>query len=77
LNEFISLTELGIGCILVRHAEIICIEPTSYCFSKIELSTGSTKIVEEPPLGIINKIKATVELEKETSNSENNTHRKV
>ena len=65
MTEFISLTELGVGCILVRHTEIISMEPTSYCFSRIELSTGTTRIVEESPIEIVNKIKLALKLEKE------------
>ena len=75
--EFISLTELGIGCILVRHAEIVVIEPTSYCFSKIILSNSYSKIVEESPICVLDKIKLAVELEaalveQETNASQNN-----
>ena len=61
--EFISLTEVGVGCILVRHAEIFLIEPTPYCFSKIQISTGTHKIVEESPICVLNKIKLAIELD--------------
>ena len=60
--DFISLTELGVGCILVRYAEIFLIEPTPYCFSRIQISTGTIKIVEESPICVLNKIKLAQEL---------------
>lgn len=63
--DFIVLTEPGIGRILVRHSEITLIEPTAYCYSRIELSTGVRKIVEESPIAVIAKIKLATELDAE------------
>lgn len=63
--DFIVLTEPGIGRILIRHSEIILIEPTAYCFSRIELSNGVRKIVEESPICVIAKIKLATESDTE------------
>lgn len=51
--DFITLTEPGAGRFLVRHAEILMIEPTAYCYSRIQISTGTHKIVEESPLRVL------------------------
>jgi hypothetical protein len=75
--EFIRLTELGVGCILVRYAEIFSIEPTAYCFSRIQISTGTIKIVEEDPVCILNKIKLAQELTDAIDAHEERTAQKV
>lgn len=69
--DFIVLTEPGVGRILVRHSEIVLIEPTAYCFSRIELSTGVRRIVEESPICVINKIKLASELDAESEAEQN------
>lgn len=61
--DFISLTEPGVGPVLIRHSEIVLIEPTAYCYSRIQLSTGTILIVEESHICVINKIKLELELE--------------
>lgn len=72
--DFITLTEPGIGLILVRHTEILLIEPTAYCFSRIGLITGITKIVEESPICVINKIKLAQEIEATMTELESLVH---
>lgn len=56
--EFISLTKLGVGPVLVRHGDIILMEPTPAGCTRIDLSYGDHIIVEEGPLCVLKKIKA-------------------
>jgi hypothetical protein len=50
LEEFIVLTQAGVGPLMVRHIEITAVEPTFCGYSKIYLSNGNTFIVVEDPL---------------------------
>lgn len=54
--DFISLCKLGVGQILLRHSEIIEMEPTPCNFTKISLSSGEHLIVEEGPIQILKLI---------------------
>jgi hypothetical protein len=56
--EFISLCKLGVGPILVRYGDIILLEPTPRCFTRIDLSYGDHIIVEEDIFCVMRKIYA-------------------
>ena len=71
--EFITLTEPGIGHVIVRHAEIVLIEPTAYCYSRIHISTGILKIVEESPLNILARIHLAEKLTEPADSEKNHT----
>jgi hypothetical protein len=60
--EYITLTELGVGSIFVKYSDIISIELTGPCASRITLSNGYTKIVAEEPCEIVRIITRTKKL---------------
>lgn len=61
--DFISLQKLGVGCVLVRHSEIVEMDPTALGYTCITLSTGDKLIVEQGPLDILKLIKNLEELD--------------
>ena len=54
--EYITLNELGVGTIFVKYTEVISIELTGACASRITLSNGFIKIIAEDPCEIVRKI---------------------
>lgn len=70
--DFIQLHKLGVGCVLVRHSEIVEMEPTHQEFTCILLSTGERIIVEEGPIKILSLIKALENLQSQLEASETN-----
>lgn len=55
--EFITLTKLGVGSVLVRYSDIITMELTPLCYTRIEFGYGEHLIVEEEPYCILKIIK--------------------
>lgn len=51
--DFISLCKLGVGTVLVRHADIITMELTPCGYTRIEFGYGEHLIVEEGPVKIL------------------------
>jgi hypothetical protein len=51
--EYITLNELGVGPIFVKYTEIISIELTGPCASRVTLSNGYIKIIAEDPCEIV------------------------
>jgi len=75
--DFVSLHKVGVGCVLVRHSEIVELEPTHHEFTRIELSTGNYLIVEQGPIEILNLIDnldRLKQLEEDNKNSSNTTY---
>lgn len=66
--DFISLCKLGVGSILIRHSEIIGMEPTPLGFTNLTLSTGEHLIVEEGPIQILKLIKNLEDLTEKLDN---------
>lgn len=64
--DFISLHKLGVGCVLVRHSEIVEMDPTTEGYTNILLSTGDKLIVEEGPIDILKIIKNLEDLKEQT-----------
>jgi hypothetical protein len=60
--DFITLYEIGVGSLAVRHSEITTIELTAECASRITLSNGYSKVVQENPTRILFLINAAQEL---------------
>lgn len=60
--EFISLCKVGVGAVIVRHSDIVTMELTPLCYTRIEFGYGEHLIVEETPIQILNKIRAAQEL---------------
>lgn len=56
--DFITLTQAGVGPIVVRYGEIITMETTPVNCTRIELSYNESLIVEEPIFVVIERIKA-------------------
>lgn len=56
--EFIGLCKLGVGPVLVRHGDIILMEPTPTGFTRLDLSYGDHIIVEEDIICVLQKIKS-------------------
>lgn len=54
--DFITLCKLGVGSVLIRHSEIIAMEPTPCDYTRISLSNGEHLIVEEGPIKILRLI---------------------
>lgn len=54
--DFISLHKLGVGQVLVRHSEIVKLEPTFEDYTCVYISTGERFIVEEGPIKILKLI---------------------
>lgn len=54
--EFIWLTKLGVGPVAVRYSDIITMELTPLCYTRIEFGYGEHLIVEELPAWIFNQI---------------------
>jgi len=54
--DFITLSKLGVGRVLVRYSDIILIEPTHQEYSRLDLSFGDHIIVEEGPIDILRLI---------------------
>ena len=54
--EFIWLTKLGVGPVAVRYSDIITMELTTLCYTRIEFGYGEHLIVEELPSWILNQI---------------------
>ncbi len=70
--EFILLCKLGVGPILVRHGDIILLESTPMCFTRLNLSDGNHIIVDEDIFCVSKKIKSAqllVNLAEQKSNS--------
>jgi hypothetical protein len=67
--EFICLSKLGVGSVLVRHTDIITMELTPMGFTRIEFGYGEHLIVEETPIQILNKIRAAQELSEQSVES--------
>lgn len=65
LCDYITLYEIGVGPLVVKHTEITTIEITADCASRITLSNGYSKIVQESPVRILFLINAAQELCKE------------
>lgn len=55
--EFITLTKLGVGPVLVRYSDIITMELTPLGFNRIEFGYGEHLIVEEEPFSVLKIIK--------------------
>lgn len=72
-TEFISLCKLGVGTVLIRHSEIISLEPTALGYTKITISTGEHLIVEDGPLKILQIINNLENLKEQTENLSNNS----
>ena len=51
--DFIPLCKLGVGTVLVRHADIITMELTPLGYTRIEFGYGEHLIVEEGPVKIL------------------------
>jgi len=68
--DFIPLTKLGVGTVIVRHSDIITMEITQCGYTRIEFGYGEHLIVEEGPIRILaliqelDDIKAQLEEEK-------------
>lgn len=56
--DYIMLVELGCGIVAVKYSEIVTIELTAECASRITLSNGYSKIVAEHPPRILHLIEA-------------------
>lgn len=56
--DYIMLCELGCGTVAVKYSEIITIELTAECASRITLSNGYSKVVAETPPRILQLIEA-------------------
>ena len=56
--DYIMLYELGCGTVAVKYSEIVTIELTAECASRITLSNGYSKIVAETPPRILHIIQA-------------------
>lgn len=64
--DYIMLNELGCGTIAVKYTEIITIELTAECASRITLSNGYSKVVAETPpriLQLINTLRSACDSE--------------
>lgn len=70
--DFISLQKLGVGCVLVRHSEIVEMDPTALGYTCITLSTGEYLIVEEGPIQILTLIKNLEDLKEQLDNKNTN-----
>lgn len=55
--EFITLSKLGVGPILVRYDDIMTMELTTMGYTRIEFGYGEHLIVEEEPFAILRIIK--------------------
>lgn len=62
--DFITLTKLGVGSVLIRYSEIVEMEPTPCDYTRVSLSIGTYLIVEEGPIEILKLIKKAEELKK-------------
>lgn len=60
--EYITLVELGCGAVAIKYTEIVSIEITGECFTRIILSNGYSKIVAEQPSRILFLIEAAKKL---------------
>lgn len=58
-SEYIILNELGCGAVAVKYTEIVTVELTGACASRITLSNGFAKIVGETPVEILRMIERT------------------
>ena len=58
-SEYIILNELGNGAVAVKYSEIVTIELTGACASRITLSNGFAKIVAEDPCEVLRLIERT------------------
>lgn len=56
LCDYIILEEIGCGAVAIKHTEIVSIELTAQCASRITLSNGYAKIVAETPTRILHLI---------------------
>lgn len=66
--EFITLYKLGVGYILVRYSDIITMEITPHCVTRIEFAYGEHLIVEQTPLEILKLIDINEQLKKLSEN---------
>mgnify|MGYP003348363001 CR=1 FL=1 len=55
-RDFILLNEIGVGCVSVRHSEIVKLETLVSCATRVYLSTGDNIIVEESQVYILRTI---------------------
>ena len=55
--EFITLSKLGVGPVLVRYDDIITMELTPMGCTRVEFGYGEHLIVEEEPFAILKIIK--------------------
>ena len=60
--DYIMLCELGCGTVAVKYTEIVSIELTGECASRITLSNGYSKVVAETPPRILQLIDTVKEL---------------
>lgn len=59
--DYIMLVELGCGIVAVKYSEIVSIEITGECASRITLSNGYSKIVAKTPPRILHLIQIAAE----------------
>jgi hypothetical protein len=69
--EFITLSKLGVGPVLVRYDDIITMELTPMGCTRVEFGYGEHLIVEEEPFAILRIIKE-AKLLSELDNNNNN-----
>lgn len=55
--DFISLSKIGVGPVIVRHSDILTIELTPMGYTRIEFGYGEHLIVEESPYQILKMIR--------------------
>ena len=71
--EFICLSKLGVGSIIIRYSDIITMELTPMGFTRIEFGYGEHLIVEETPIQILNKIRAAQEFSEFSTDTKTET----
>ena len=69
--DFIGLCKLGVGPVLVRHSDIILMEPTPTGCTRLDLSYGDHLIVEEDLFCILQKIKSAKLLSEQSAEKKN------